>query len=518
MAWILPTAGHNNPPPMSLLRSCLAAACAVAGLSTFAWTTPVFTSPADGAVVSTAVALDWYVVSNSLAYQCQLDTSAGFGSPLFRSVTNAYINSQDGNPDTRSAQTGLRYGTRYFWRIRAYVAGDTSAWSTLRQFTTADQVAITGPDDGITTNVALRLDWYPQGGTAFYDAELDTSLQFNSPLLRVVADAYINGQDGNPDTQWDLTTLRFGTLYHWRLRARNGADTSAWVMRSFTTGDLLDLTAPADLAVNVAVTGVALDWAPFRGVAYYQVQLDTTPLFSSPLLAEQVTAFATVFDGQADTRYSTGALRTDQLYFWRARAYHATDTSAWAHRIFTTGSSILMPAVPQLVAPADLTTVPLAQPTLVWGAATNATQYEYQYATSADLSNASVHSTTATQAATAPLALGDHVHWRVRSVNGNLVSAWSDTWQFIYELGTGMEEATAVDVMVCPNPTTGLVMVRVPQGCGLVNVMAMNGAVVHQERVTAATAAMDLSALPAGVYFVQCTGTERSVTLRLLRQ
>jgi len=582
------------------------------------WNTPAYTSPGNGSTTSTTVVLDWGVVVNSEAYQCQLDTSAGFDSPLFQAVTNPYANSFDGNFDTRTTFSGLRFGTVYRWRIRAYVPGDTSAWSTPRTFTTTDLVALSSPGEGATLFTANRLNWQPSNGVTFYDAQLDTSATFDSPLFRTVSHPYANTADGNSDTQWDNEQLRFGTVYHWRVRARHNTDTSAWNGRSFITSDLVTLdtpnnnanlfvaprlnwsphngvafydaqvdttidfnspllqevsrpyansadgnsdtewtvqplrfgtthywrvrvrntvdtsawngrsfntldhvtlTSPANLAVNMSVGGITLDWAPFNGITFYQVQLDTTTEFNSTQFHEAMNAYANSLDGNFDTRHSTPTLLPDQIYFWRVRALHATDTSAWTMRIFTTGSAIQMPAVPQLTAPANNSTVNGPQPDLVWNNAANATTYDIQYGTNADLTGATMVNTSALQLPTAPLTPGVEVFWRARARNASLVSDWSPTWRFIFNPSTAMRSADQTALRVFPNPNSGMFSVEGAAMGDVLRLFSITGQRVLERKLTGiGPALVQTEGLPSGVYFLEVSGADRSTVLRVVRE
>lgn len=582
------------------------------------WNTPSYTSPANGSTTSTTVVLDWGVVVNSEAYQCQLDTSASFDSPLFQEVTNLYANSSDGNFDTRTNFSGLRFGTIYRWRIRAYVPDDTSAWSIPRTFTTTDLVTLSSPAQGAILFTANRLNWQPSNGVTFYDAQLDTSATFDSPLFRTVSHAYANTADGNSDTQWDNDQLLFGTVYHWRVRARHNTDTSAWNGRSFITSDLVtlespnnnanlfvaprlnwsphngvafydaqvdttlafnspllqevshpyantadgnsdtewtvqplhfgtthywrvrvrntvdtsawngrsfntldrvNLTWPANLAVNMPIGGITLDWAPFSGITFYQLQLDTTVEFNSPQFHEAFNAYANSFDGNFDTRHTTPTLLADQVYFWRVRALHATDTSAWTMRIFSTGSAIQMPAVPQLVAPTNNSTVNGPQPNLVWNNAANATTYDIQYGNNADLTGATLVNTSSLQITTAPLTPGVDVFWRARARNASLISDWSPTWRFMFDPSTAIRSVEQVALRVFPNPNTGMFSVEGAAKDDVFRLYSMSGQMVLERKVnTSGTALFDVDSLPSGIYLLEVSRTDRSTILRVVRE
>lgn len=114
------------------------------------WNIPSHVSPSDGTVnILAGVTIDWNAVMSSDAYQFQVDTLISFNSPVLLQGTKVYINSSSSNADTREALSDLYYGKTYYWRVRAYITGDTSAWSAPWSFTvTANGPALVNPSNG----------------------------------------------------------------------------------------------------------------------------------------------------------------------------------------------------------------------------------------------------------------------------------------------------------------------------------------------------------------------------------
>jgi hypothetical protein len=166
-------------------------------IQSFAWTTPVMVSPASGSSVWAGLTVDWNAVSGSLAYQLQVDTTSAFNSPVRLNVNKAYINSNSGNSDTEQFLDNLYFGKKYYWRVRAYVTGDTSAWSATWNFTTRDYVTLSSPASGSSGWAGVTFDWLPHAGVDYYDFEADTTSAFNSPAKKIATNTYINSTDGN---------------------------------------------------------------------------------------------------------------------------------------------------------------------------------------------------------------------------------------------------------------------------------------------------------------------------------
>ena len=311
---------------MSLKRFSLASALSLFTTFIFAWDAPTISSPSNGSFNFVGVTLNWNSVIGSQFYQVQVDTTSQFNSPLFYSSTKAYINSVSSNSDTQENPPALRFGQNYYWRVRAYISGDTSAW-TNGSFITRDNVTQYTPASGSDVWAGTTLNWAPHTGVQFYQVQADTSALFNSPALRVQTNAYINSTEGNSDTEYFLNNIYFGTTYHWRVRAINATDTSEWSsVWTFLTRDYVNQSTPA--SGSDVGAGLTLNWAPHTGVQFYQVQADTSTTFNSPALRSQTNAYVNSTDGNNDTQHFITDLFFGTNYNWRVRAINAVDTTA----------------------------------------------------------------------------------------------------------------------------------------------------------------------------------------------
>lgn len=422
----------------------------------FAWNSPTQSSPSNGASTWLETTLDWNAVNASEAYQLQVDTSPNFNSPLLLFVTQAYINSSNGNSDTHYELNDLRFGSTYHWRVRAYVSGDTSAWSTSRTYTTRDFVNLTTPSNGSSTWLEVTLDWAAHPGVSFYDAQLDTSANFNSPELREVSHAYGNSSDSNYDTRWDQQLRYFGKTYHWRVRARSTADTSSWgTVRTFNTRDNINLTSPAN--GSSSWTEMTMDWDAYPGVSFYDAQLDTSASFNSPVLREVVHIYANGSDSNYDTRWEQQDLYFGKTYHWRVRVRNAVDTSGWGTvrtfntRDYVTLSSPAGLALNQNVGGIILNWAPhngITTYQLQWD-----TTYQFNSALLQDVSKAYVNSADGnadTQHPSGTLLTDQWYVWQVRAINAVDTSAWS-----IRRFSTGSVVPLVPAIPVLSAPSNG---------------------------------------------------------------
>ncbi|MFN5372330.1 MAG: T9SS type A sorting domain-containing protein, partial [Bacteroidia bacterium] len=254
-----------------------------------------------------------------------------------------------------------------------------------------------------------------------------------SPALRVQTNGYINSTDGNSDTQYFLNDIYFGTTYHWRVRAINAVDTSAWSpIWTFVTRNFVTQSSPA-IGSDVWA-GVTLNWAPHTGVQFYQVQADTSTLFNSSALRVQTNGYINSTDGNSDTQYFLTDIYFGTSYHWRVRAINAVDTTSWSPVwIFVTRDYVT------LTSPANEATNVSLNPTLNWTPHTGVGSYTLQV----DVSNlfntgalqtfqkAYINSTDGnsdTQQGISGLAANTVYFWRVRANNAVDSSAWTTRW------------------------------------------------------------------------------------------
>jgi photosystem II stability/assembly factor-like uncharacterized protein len=230
-----------------------------------------------------------------------------FSSPM------ATIRHADG--DTTAVKINdLLFGTQYYWRMRAKHSLDISEWSGARSFNTRATVVLQKPDDNdIDVNLDELLTWKKQfSDMVSYEIQIDDDPAYGSPVLLSTTDVEVNAE-----------LLKFGTLYHWRVRALNAFDISDWTSSwSFTTVNSVTLESPTNNESDVKLSPL-LTWTALTGLAGYQVNLATNSNFASLLVDEIVPVEANSFNVPI-------VLDKDMQYFWRVRAVNGLDTSGWS--------------------------------------------------------------------------------------------------------------------------------------------------------------------------------------------
>jgi len=208
----------------------------------------------------------------------------------------------------------------------------------------------------------------------------------------------------------------------------NGSICGAGLADAFAALSALDVTLDAPTLVTpahnatLAVTP-ALDWLAVDEAFSYQLQVATDNSFA---------ALVTDISGLIDTDFTFGLGLADDTYWWRVRAVAATNgpwSDPWRFTINT--AECLDPATPTLVAPPDGDTVSDLTPLFTWGAAANATDYEFRLGEEPDVSDALIVGLPESPQYTLedPLVAGTTYYWMVRARNladdCDLVSDWS---------------------------------------------------------------------------------------------
>ncbi|HHU47239.1 MAG TPA: hypothetical protein GXZ40_05000, partial [Bacteroidales bacterium] len=258
------------------------------------------------------VTLSWNSMTGATYYDYELDTTPYFNSPhlLSGSRSSSYSSFSTSN---------LLFGKKYYWRVRARHTNDIANWSTTWNFTVrTGPITLSSPSNGsINQNINVTLSWNTVSGINYYDYQLDTTPDFNSPIL-------ISSYRTSSYSSWSTSNLYFGKTYYWRIRARHATDTMPWSATwNFTTRNTPPtLSSPSNNAMNQN-PNVTLSWNSISGISYYDYVLDTTPNFNSPLLLAGSRS-------SSYSSFSTSNLLFGKTYYWRLRARSSNDTTAWS--------------------------------------------------------------------------------------------------------------------------------------------------------------------------------------------
>jgi hypothetical protein len=450
-------------------------------------TTDVLTlvSPASGAVNQTPdVVLDWTLLTGITNYDYQWDTTATFTSPLkFYASLN--------NSSSQVNCSNLRFGTKYYWRVRARDAADTTQWSATWNFTTTDVLTLVSPASGaINQTPDVVLDWSLLTGITNYDYQWDTTAAFTSPLNFY---ASLN----NSSSQVNCSNLRFGTKYYWRARARHAADTTQWSATwNFTTLDYLTHVSPANNSIGVSLNPI-IDWSIVSGITGYQYRYSTDVNFTNPVLF-------TI--GTASSQATLANLSYGTTYYWQVRATHAADTSSWSIPwSFTTLYQLTI--APTLISPANgAIDIAVSGTTLEWATLSGATQYEIQYDDNSAFSNPAIITTAFLTTTTGALFQNTIYYWRVRGGNGSGFSPWSSVWHYTTAIVIGItENESGADFSVFPNPCSNSISIQSVNRNSVekISLIDLTGRIIYSNEVeNKSLMTIDVTAFANGSYYL----------------
>jgi hypothetical protein len=429
------------------LLSITFAGCLMAQIEVY---TPTLKSPADSAINQLPdVYLSWNAITGSLGlqYEVQLDTTTNFNSPLLIDTTQTLL--------TGYKTHELIFGMTYFWRVRAIDLGQTSYWSTVWSFTIFDQITLLKPGNSTTDNPPnTDIEWSNKignliviTGVKYYDYQIDTTLNFNSPLL-------IEGTKDNKTFKASTINLYFGVTYYWRVRARHDLATSSWSTTwYFTVTNKITLSTPNDNATN-QVLDVSLKWKNPGGFLAFEYQVALDPDFTNIVLASETDT----------TIVKADFLMFGNKYYWRVRGRHLLDTTSWGTaRNFTTINTVI------LKSPANAATGVALKPTFQWTAQTGIASFELQVDLTPDFTNPVIQVSPAANAvnyvSSKKLNALTIYYWRMRAISDGTAIAdttnWSDSWTFTTASPTGLNENTNLMMSVFPNPAKEKVYVKV---------------------------------------------------------
>ncbi|MGA2506820.1 MAG: fibronectin type III domain-containing protein [Chitinispirillaceae bacterium] len=188
-------------------------------------TTPVLSSPLNGTLnIPVNPTLSWIAAAGAASYTVQVSTDSNFSS---QAVNDSNITS------TSHTISSLSAYTFYYWRVKAVNAVGPGAWSLVWNFMTGSSVALSLPilispaNGSIDQPISLTLVWNKVSNATNYYFQVATDSVFSS----------IFKQDSTiTDTMKSDSGFALGTLYYWRLRAKNAGGSSAWSnVWNFTT-------------------------------------------------------------------------------------------------------------------------------------------------------------------------------------------------------------------------------------------------------------------------------------------
>ncbi|WP_158607304.1 T9SS type A sorting domain-containing protein [Rhodohalobacter sp. SW132] len=171
--------------------------------------------------------LIWHAVDAD-NYEIQISSDINFGASNL---------SETGIQDSTFNLAGkLKYGTKYFWRVRGRNLAGTGEWSEVWNFTTAFALPspkLVGPADQDVVEFPVTFLWNPVEGANDYNLEISLDENFDSLVdISAIEDQNSKQKTIQKQSDWNISqtveNLDFDKKYYWRVKASNSDGESDW--------------------------------------------------------------------------------------------------------------------------------------------------------------------------------------------------------------------------------------------------------------------------------------------------
>ena len=300
----------------------------------------------------------------------------------------------------------------YYYRVKVLTSIDTSAWSAVYEFSTVCMPNTLSPQDIVLLNseVLLFIERFIPDVT--YQFQLDTSLLFPSPRVYEIPDT-------NLVDHVFATDLYFGSKHAWRVRALNSTDTAPWTPAVHFHMTNFYLATPVNGAVNINPLAY-LHVFDIGNISGYIYEYDSVASFDSPFFTEQTSITSAI---------PVENLKFGRTYYWRARAYHSLDTSAYTE---TRQFSIIDQA--ELQSPVDAASDMSIKVNLSAKLKPGVSLYDYQLSECFEFQEETTvllsHTEYYNQVITPHLKFNKDYYWRARYIHSSDTSNWSAVRSF----------------------------------------------------------------------------------------
>jgi len=438
----------------------------------------------------------WEPLKGGVRYQLWLDTNTNFNSPIFLDTITDSLS---------LVVSQLLFKPLYYWKIRALTDDDTSQWSEVWTFKVLT-ARLNLPRNNAKNISLYSLDWNSVEGTTGYILEVDTSANFSNPFRaqELKELSFFHYFETYPKF------VDFNTKIYWRVKLFHEKDTTEWSdVWNFTTRPRYapTLSSPIDSASEVSIFN-QLKWLAYSGASSYTVQYSLNPEFTG---AVQNIVSGTLLNV---------TLKPSTRYYWRVRGRNSDGnefydfSETWT---FTTDEGIPQP---KLLTPGNNSSNQELNVTFSWEKFTPSTIYRVEISEDPNFSSFVTKNSTTGNTKFTHLKGQTTYYWRVKTFNGTVESPWSEIWKFTTTFVNSTDFQTANWVRLQPNPTSGLFKIITDHpNTHIHQIKDAQGRIVQQFNLgTPLPEFINLSALPAGLYFIEISCNNFSSTLKLIKE
>ena len=358
---------------------------------TFTWSAaPLLLAPAPDEETSFVPTFSWTAVEAAATYRLEISTQQDFGS------ADAFV-----TPNTEfTPEDAFSNDQDYYWRVKAIdYANNSTAWSEVRRYRVRwnFQAQLLTPSNNQILLAYPYFSWSPIPGAERYQIQIDKSTSFDKPI----ADEEIYNVTSYAQPEWK--TVLLDQDYFWRVRGRDAqGNYSPWsTIFSFRisnhtspnpvyppyyyTPDATHLPVHRDESIawplfiwNTAhVSDLATGFT--QRPAYYELVVTDDPSFQQINFRIETAGLAAA----PTAAHPFQNIQDGQLYFWRVRAFDASDVQMGADIIWRTRYSSIANRLPITdtitpIFPADGAEAVDVPPVLGWQPVTGAASYRVE--------------------------------------------------------------------------------------------------------------------------------------------
>ena len=372
---------------------------------------PALSAPANGSSgISPSPTLTWTSAdpcSDNYRVQVTKDTTAAVSSYAANSSTVQ-----------KSLAVGpLEQDVTYYWRVDAYNALDSSAYTAWFNFHTqllppAAPVLIFPAVNDTSVQASDTFVWHASPYAALYHLQIANDVNFTSLVL---------DDSTATDTTYAVTILKNCAMYYYRVAGKNASGTGSYAAaRQFKTRTAVP-SAPLLVSPTNNQDSVA--------------QRPTLTWSAGDLCLGSYTLFISHFNDFSDTVYTT---TTNQVsvtlptilpgktdFYWRVRSFNGVGTGPFSATYHFKTTPFTPPDVPVLVSPIDGANDQPLTITFVWDTSARAVTYRLQVAVDAGFTLLVFNDSTIAQTDSATVSRtvsgllnSTKYYWRVNGKNG----------------------------------------------------------------------------------------------------
>jgi hypothetical protein len=296
---------------------------------------------------------------------------------------------------------------------------------------------------------------------------------------------------------FEYSDLKLNKQYYWHVRYFRGNKSSNWSnIWIFTTvaPDSLpvpQMKNPVDGKIGVPING-SLTWSAIPNAQSYQISLSINRNFNTIFLKNS---------DIIETMFIYSNLEFNQTYYWRVSALADNAKSTW-----TTERSFLTELeMPVILFPYNNSIDQLSDGGILWSVSDDIALYHVQIATDSLFGNIISEGDNLYEMNYAyNLPIDTTYFCRVKSYNDSNQSRWSKVVKFATKNTTDVkDEEFSNSVYIFPNPAKDCIYFKPFEGYRILILNTIGEIVLIAEPSVSAVQRVDISKLPAGLYFIK---------------